>query len=317
MSTYKSVAQLTKDIEYWLRLAIFLHGPLKETLLHVLHNKSKDVTYNGLPEDPSALYTQLSTTHQNTINSLVKKNVLKKDQLELLLPTNGHKKTYSNTFDITLLVVLIINCTTLPPPVNGWNQKIPLHNDFSVAANVLRAREWRNYLNHTDANSIDEPSFDTKWLEGISIITGLGGSMQSCTRLKTMPLDAKHNLVLKSLKDFNKNLFKKHDQDIDDLKTTVDKNILPNQQSQGQDIKNLKMDQHRQGQDIKCLKIDQHRHGQDIDDLKTKMEKMIDPEQLFDQLETISQELEDLNKLKSDYHSVRIKGAGITNEFGN
>ena len=146
-----------------------------------------------------------------------------------------------------------------------------------------------------------------------------------------MPLDAKHNLVLKSLKDFNKNLFKKHDQDIDDLKTTVDKNILPNQQSQGQDIKNLKMDQHRQGQDIKNLKmdqhrqgqdiknlkIDQHRHGQDIDDLKTKMEKMIDPEQLFDQLETISQELEDLNKLKSDYHSVRIKGAGITNEFGN
>ena len=124
----------------WLRLAIFLHGPLKETLLHVLHNKSKDVTYNGLPEDPSALYTQLLTTHQNTINSLVKKNVLKKDQLELLLPTNGHKKTYSNTFDITLLVVLIINCTTLPPPVNGWNQKIPLHNDFSVAANRVACK---------------------------------------------------------------------------------------------------------------------------------------------------------------------------------
>ena len=186
--------------QYWLRLATAQHGPVKQQLLCVLHNKNKNTNYQGLPEDPSQLYHALSTTHKPTINQLIKKKVLKDDQIELLLPTNGDKKTFSEKFDLTLIVLLIINCTTLQPPVNGWF-KSPPDSDTSVAANVLRARAWRNFLNHTDF--IDKNEFETKWKEGIAILTGLGGSAKDMTSLKTISLDPKHEVVMKSLLDFN------------------------------------------------------------------------------------------------------------------
>ena len=213
MSTYKTIKQVINEVDYWLRLATYLHGPLKEQLLCVLHNKD-NLSYQGLPEDPSLLYKELSTIHKGVIDKLTKKGVLKKDQLEVLLPTNGNQKTFSEAFDVTLLVLLIINCTTLPPPVNGWYQP-PLDSDTSVAANILRARAWRNFLNHTDANSIDQKSFDSKWTEAVGILQGLGGSVKEMTALKTISLDPKHEVVMKSLMDFNQLM-------IEELKIQVD-----------------------------------------------------------------------------------------------
>ena len=168
MSTYKSLKDQIKEIEYWLRLATLLHGPMKQYLLSVLHNKQNDPTYQGLPEDPTELYNELSTVHNGKIKRLRKKGILKDDQLELLLPTNGDNKTYSGAFDVTLLVVLIINCTTLPAPTHGWNT-LPLDSDTSIAANVLRAREWRNILMHEDANAITITVFHSKWNEGFAL----------------------------------------------------------------------------------------------------------------------------------------------------
>ena len=225
MSTCKSISQVTQEIQYWLRLSIFLHGPIKEKLLCILHNKNKDVSYNGLPEDPSDLYRVLSTVHLNTINKLVKNKVLKKDQVEILLPKNGDNKTYSDQFDITLLVVLIINCTTLTPPNDGWS-KPPKDTDTTIAAFVLRCREWRNFLNHTDAKAIDKHNFNLRWSEGISLLKGLGGKSEHVKELKTISLDPKHDLVLKSLYHFNNVIRTKQqaqDKDIGALETRVDK----------------------------------------------------------------------------------------------
>ena len=200
-SISQSISQQIKDIDFWLHLAVFLHGPLKQHLLIVLHNKNNQ-GYQGLPEDPTELYKEPSTVHNSTINKLRKKGVLKDDQLELLLPTNGDNKTYSEAFDVTLLVVLIINFTTLPPPENGWF-KPPLDSDTSIAANVLRARAWRNFLNHTDANDIEKTAFGLKWSEAAVIIQGLGGSVNEMARMKYISLDPKHETVVKSLMDFN------------------------------------------------------------------------------------------------------------------
>ena len=174
------VAQATKKIHYWLRLAIILHDSFKQSLLHVLHNKDYN-SYKGLPDAPSDLYTELSTTHKQTIDNLLKNNVLKKDQLEILLPTNGDNKTYSDAFDVTLLVVLIENCTTLPPPTDGWEQIAPPDSDTGIAANVLRVREFKISLYQTDATSIDESGFNMKWAKGIHIIKGLGGRIDKVT----------------------------------------------------------------------------------------------------------------------------------------
>ena len=132
-----SIKQLIQKIKFWLRLAILLHGPLKENYLCILHNKKNDPSYRGLPEDPAELYKELSTTHKRTLNKLVKDKVLKKHDHEILLPKNTGNKTDSSQFDVTLITVLIINCTTLQPPRDGWNQRLPPTNDPSVAANIL------------------------------------------------------------------------------------------------------------------------------------------------------------------------------------
>ena len=182
---------------------ILLHGPLKENFLRILHNKKNDLSYQGLPEDPAELYKELSTTHKKTLNKLAKDKVFNKNDLKILLPTNTNNKTDSNQFDVTLITVLIINCTTLQPPKNGWNQKSPPKNDPSVAANVLLGRNWRNYLNHTDAYSIDQAIFDVKWDEGVDIVQGLGGDVSEMATLKTTSLDPKQELITFSLLEFS------------------------------------------------------------------------------------------------------------------
>ncbi|XP_066936874.1 uncharacterized protein [Clytia hemisphaerica] len=197
MSSYVSVANAIKEIEHWLRLTCFLHDPIKNSLLQVLHNKLKDSSYQGIPDNPVALY-QFFSNNKNTLNQLVQNKILKKDQLELLLPTGGNQ-TFSSEFDVTLIALLIQNFTNLPPPKKGWKNKNPPSTDTSIAAFVIRAREWRNFINHIAAKTIDLILFQQKWQEGCDIIKGLKYTYNT-TFLETMPLDPKHNLVLKSLK---------------------------------------------------------------------------------------------------------------------
>ena len=277
MSTYKTISQQIKEIDYWLRLATLLHGPIKQALLCVLHNRNK-LAYQGLPEDPSELYKELSTTHQKTIKDLVKRKILKKDQLEILLPSNGENKTYSDTFDVTLIVVLIINCTTLPQPVGGWNQKSPLESDPSVAANALRGREWRNYMNHADAKTVDKTIFNQKWTEGMAIIKGLGGSVNEAENLKTASLDPKSEVLIKSLMEFNHQKISHLQSEISSLKTKVASNT------------NRLEDQ---GEETKRIKLDDSILDEQIDAIK---DQLVNHSQALNQLQSISKELKSLNK---------------------
>ena len=146
----------------------------------------------------------MSTTHKKTLYKLVKDKVLNKNDLDILLPANTYNKTDSSKFDVTLITVLIINCTTLQPPRNGWGQKTPPTNDPSAAANVLLGRNWRNCLFHElDAYSIDEALFDVKWDEGVAIVQGLGGDISEMETLKTTSLDPKQEMIIFSLMEFN------------------------------------------------------------------------------------------------------------------
>ena len=138
-----TVAQAVQEIENWLQLATLFHDPIKEALLAILHNDDNDPSYSGLPRSPVAI-NAFFKGNQNKIKNLSKKGVLKKDQVDLLLPKNSNQ-TDSKSFDVTLIIVIIIEFTTLPPPKNGW-KKSPPSNDNSIAAFVLRAREWRNRL---------------------------------------------------------------------------------------------------------------------------------------------------------------------------
>jgi len=199
MSTCKSIADTINQIQNWLRLATFLHGPLKESLLFVLHNTSNQ-NYVGLPTDPTDLYQELTNKHKGKITKLVKgKNkVLNQKQFDLLFPP-GDTKTYSEEFDVTLIVVLIRNCTTLPAPQNGWGDKNPPNNDQSITENAIRAREWRNYLfHHPNPETIDANEYNQLWANAVNIIKAIKYSYNT-KKLKKISLDPKHQLVLKSL----------------------------------------------------------------------------------------------------------------------
>jgi len=149
MSTFKTVAETIHEIEYWLRLSTLLHGPLKKALLCVLHNKTafdnNKTSYVGLPEDPAALYKVFANKYR-VVKKLNRKGALQKEQVDGLLQPNDNK-VFSEKFDITLIVVLIRNFTTLPPPTLGWGVQGPnLIQDNSIAAFVIKAREWRNFI---------------------------------------------------------------------------------------------------------------------------------------------------------------------------
>ena len=198
MSTYKSVADTIKEIEYWLRLSTFLLGPLKQALLQILHNKANDPTYDGLPQDHHQLYQILFNKYQKKLLQLKAKGILQQNQYDLIFPNDN--KTDSSKFDITLICILIRNCCTrLPPPLNGWNDDNPPAHDQSIAANVVRARQWRNYVHHTEPKHIDKQTFDTKWFEGTQIINSLGYNHYDTNELKLISLDPKHEVVLLGL----------------------------------------------------------------------------------------------------------------------
>ncbi|XP_066920142.1 uncharacterized protein [Clytia hemisphaerica] len=203
MSSYVTVAQAIQEIENWLRLATLLHEPLKGALLALLHNDYNDPNYVGLPRNSTALNIELRK-QQSTINQLAKKGVLKKSQVDTLLPPNSNQ-TDSQTFDITLIIVLIINFTTLPPPKKGWKKALD-PTDVSPAAFVLLARDWRNRLLHADGKSIDSVEFNLRWSEGENIVIGLGLTTYNFNALKNRPLDVTNNLVVQSLSFFSKKI---------------------------------------------------------------------------------------------------------------
>jgi len=256
MPLYKSVADVIKLVEYWLRLSIFLHEPLKCALLRILHNTSNRPDYYGLPDNPTDLYNELHTKYQGKINKLHRKGVLQNDQIELIFPP-GDTKTFSDKFDVTLIVVLIRNCTTLKPPLNGWADKYPPANDKSISANAIRAREWRNYVHHTDPNDIDLPTFNQKWAEGSLIISDLG-YMYDTNKLKTISLDPKCDVVLKSLFSFIARLQKQYDSQAIKIAQIQQDNAYTQQDVRDtrQDVSNTKQDVSNTQQDVSNIKQD-------------------------------------------------------------
>ena len=145
-------------------LAVNFH--CQQSLLEVLHR-------NGIPDDPEELYKFFDTPDNKLkINQLKKKKVLKDDQVNLLLPQN--QKTFSKKWDITLICVVIINFSTLPPPKGGWKIKVPDPTDFTAASYVIKTRKRRNEMNHATLDSLkDEKTFNDTFSEVEDLLVGL------------------------------------------------------------------------------------------------------------------------------------------------
>ena len=228
-----SLSSIIKTYEHWLHYGTFVQEPLKESLLGVFHNLPGDTSYDGLPTNPKDLYREFDKNHRDTLNKLLRKGILKKDHMQLIFPPNK-QETYSNKFDVTLLVVLIINRCNLPPPVNsllhinGWKDKNPPPSDQSKSSNVIRARELRNFFHHTEPKDFDKKTFDAKWLEGDEVVNRLSYKYDS-QALKTASLDPTKLSVVHSLLQFlqiNQNAIQKQiDSNAEDMKSRLEKDL--------------------------------------------------------------------------------------------
>ena len=141
---------------------------------------------------PAKLSAGLSAKY-STLNDLLKKKVLRSAQWEKLFPPGGATPD-SNTFDITLLFLLLTNICGLSPPLLGWHAK-PSPSETSLEANLARVKFFRNELyGHVSSTGIDTPTFSSLWQEISAVLVALGLDQTEIDRLKAEKCSAKDYL---------------------------------------------------------------------------------------------------------------------------
>ena len=131
---------------------------------------------------PVNLASDLNTSY-SILNSLLRRRVLNGRQWDKLFPPGGGVPD-SNTFDITLLFLLLTNICGLTPPSTGWHAK-PSPGDSSFEANLARVKFFRNELyGHVTSTGIETTSFTTLWQEISTTLYSLGLDQAEIDRLK-------------------------------------------------------------------------------------------------------------------------------------
>ena len=131
---------------------------------------------------PANLSTSLNANY-STLQSLLKKKVLRAAQWKKLFPSGGVTPD-SNTFDITLLFLLLTNICGLSPPLSGWHS-MPSPSDNSLEANLARVKVFRNELyGHVSTTAIDTPTFSVLWQDISTVLVALGLDKVAIERLK-------------------------------------------------------------------------------------------------------------------------------------
>ena len=137
--------------------------------------------FNGY-HPPASLSAALNTNYF-TLKNLLKRKILHKPQWDLLFPPSGAPPD-SQTFDITLLFLLLTKICGLSPPRSGWHNKPP-PSDNSLEANLARIKFYRNELyGHVTTTGIADPTFSTLWHEISVVLVALGLRQAEIDRLK-------------------------------------------------------------------------------------------------------------------------------------
>ena len=132
---------------------------------------------------PPARLSAGLNAHSFTLNSLLGKRVLRAAQWDKLFPPDGAAPD-SQTFDITLLFLLLTNICGLSPPRSGWHSK-PSPGDNSLEANLARVKFFRNELyGHVTSTGIDTPTFSSLWKEISAALVALGLDQKEIDKLK-------------------------------------------------------------------------------------------------------------------------------------
>ena len=131
---------------------------------------------------PANLAADLNASY-SILNNLLRRRILNGHQWDKLFPPGGAAPD-SNTFDITLLFLLLTNICGLSPPLSGWHSKPPASNT-SREANLARIKFFRNQLyGHVAATGVDLPTFNVLWQEISAVLVALGLCQADIDRLK-------------------------------------------------------------------------------------------------------------------------------------
>ena len=131
---------------------------------------------------PANLAADLHASY-SILNKLFRRRILNGHQWDKLFPPGGAAPD-SNTFDITLLFLLLTNICGLSPPLSGWHSKPPA-SDTSLEANLARIKFFRNQLyGHVADTGVDTPNFTSLWQEISAVLVALGLCQAEIDRLK-------------------------------------------------------------------------------------------------------------------------------------
>ena len=169
---------------------------------------------------PANLAADLNANY-STLNNLLWRRVLNRHLWDKLFPPGGVAPD-SNTFDITLLFILLTETCGLFPPPTGWHTKPP-PGDNSREANLARVKYFRNVLyGHVTSTGVDTYSFSVLWQEISAVLVALGLPQAEIDRLKAERggeedyLDALHDWVDSEI-DIKTQLKKLH-QDVKEIR---------------------------------------------------------------------------------------------------
>ncbi|CAC5423968.1 unnamed protein product [Mytilus coruscus] len=178
------MASLSIEEENYVRLALLLKGVTPRAVR----------SYFDREFPPTSLPSTLSTSH-NTLLDLKVKRIINQAQWNLLIPRNGVPD--SKTFDVTLMICLIRNLTSISPPINGFDS-LPLPGETTPGSDLARIKCYRNKLAHHDSNKIDTAYSNTAWRDISDAVCRLGGQImyQECQELKVKILDQSNQEII-------------------------------------------------------------------------------------------------------------------------
>ena len=242
------------------------------------------------------------------LNNLLRKRVLNGHQWDKLFPPGGGVPD-SNTFDITLLFLLLTTICGLSPPLTGWHTKPP-PADNTLEANLARVKFFRNDLyGHVTSTGVDATSFSSVWHEVSITLHSLGLDQAEIDRLKAEHgaeedyLDALIEWA-DSEEDIKTQLKDIHQTQLKLSKTVEDGNLnmedLRQALSKTQDVVDEAVEIELKGhQELRAAHKESMSRLEGVCESQTKTSQAVD--EIRESIQEVKQEVKSLTKKKSDH----------------
>ncbi|CAG2207088.1 unnamed protein product [Mytilus edulis] len=210
------MAPLLDEEENYIRLALLLKGVSPRAVR----------TFFDKEFPPTHLPSTLNKNY-NTLNGLLKREFLTKlSGLFCFQQMVGVPD--SKTFDVTLMICLIRNLTSVIPPINGFD-KLPPPVETTPGSDLARIKWYRNILAHHDSNIMQTGDFNTAWTNIANIATLLMVMKYlsiGCRQIGGFPMNQKcQDLKVKILDQSNQGILleiKQSQEDMKELRRTME-----------------------------------------------------------------------------------------------